>query len=106
MESLRLTTQTTRGHTRVVPRGNEPQSSTEQSAQIPSTGVPQHGLCSPDQDNSQQEPPLVRRLLNAGHSCIVLSRWDKLCGIIAGKDEDLPIDGQSLDPAVVVAVAR
>lgn len=33
-------------------------------------------------------------------------RWDKLCEIIAWKDKDLPIDGQSLNPAVVVAVAR
>ena len=106
MESLRLTTQTIRGHTRIVPLGNETESSTEQTAQIPSTGVPQHRFDSPEQNKSQQEPHLGPRIPNAGHGSMALSRWDKLCGIIAGKHKDLPIDGQSLDPAAVVAVAR
>ena len=94
-----------RGPTHVISLGNQPKSSTEQAAQISSPGVPEDRLRSPEQDKSQQEPPLVRRILTAGHGSTVLSRWDKLCKIIAGKEE-LPIDGQSLDPAVVVAVAR
>ena len=106
MESLQSTMQIIRGPTHVTSVDNEPESSIEQPTPMLSTHGPQHGLCSPEQDKSQQEPALVRRILNAGHGSIVLSRWDKLRRIIAGKDEDLLIDGQSLDPAIVVAVAR
>ena len=106
MESLQSTMQIIRGPTRGIPLDNEPESSTEHATPISSAGAPQRELYTPEEHRLQPEPPLVRRVPKTAHGCIVLSRWDKLCEIIAGKDKDLPIDGQSLDPAIVVAVAR
>ena len=106
MESLQSTMQIIRGPTSVIPLDDEPESSTGQATPISSAGAPQHELCTPKEHQLQPEPPSVRRVPKNGHGCIMLSRWDKLYEIIAGKDKDLPIDGRSLDPAVVVAVAR
>ena len=102
MEPLQSTMQITRGPTHVIPLDNEPKSSTEHPTPLSSAGVPQQKLCSP-KDHLQPDGPRVPK---SGHGCIVLSRWDKLCEILAGKDKDLTIDGQSLDPAAVVAIAR
>ena len=41
-----------------------------------------------------------------GHGRLVLSRWDSFLDIITGRGQELIVDGQSLDPATVVAVAR
>lgn len=41
-----------------------------------------------------------------GHGRLVLSRWDDFLDIISGRDEDLVVDGHSLDLATIVAVAR
>ena len=42
------------------------------------------------------------------HSQLVLSRWDKLLGLISNEcgRKVVPVDGESLDIASVVAVAR
>ena len=106
MESLQSTMQIIRGSTPIIPLDDEPESSTEQPTPVSSVGVPQHELCTRKEHQLQPEAPFSQRVPKTGHGCIVLSRWDKLCEIIARKDKDLPIDGQSLDPALVVAIAR
>ena len=95
-----------RGLPGVIPLDNEAHPLTEQPISKSSMGISQHKLGSPKQDQVQPESPLVRRVRKSGHGCIVLSRWDKLFEIIDGKDKDLAIDGESLDPAIVVAIAR
>ena len=40
------------------------------------------------------------------HGRFVLKRWDKFLSVLSGRDEDSAIDGDSLDIATIVAVAR
>ena len=106
MESLRSTMHMIRGLPPAIRLDNEARPSYQLPISISPTGVSEHRLDPTKQDQVQRESSSVQSVRKSRHGCIVLSRWDKLFQIINGNDGNLTIDGESLDPAVVVAVAR
>ena len=43
---------------------------------------------------------------NLGHGRLVLARWDSLLDMLSGCGDELAVDGDSLNLAAIVAVAR
>ena len=88
----------------------------EDSISLPEGHVtPPESLHGGDSASIKQMTPLSQRGLDMrrvshsnslGHGQLVLSRWHRFLDVITGRNEDLVIDGQSLDLAAIVAVAR
>ena len=111
MEYLRSATHKFRGITTVVPLDKDDMSSTEtlireDSITLPPQIATRKGSESPQRQDYGPESRRTPKHDGNGHGRLVLKRWDKFLDIISGRETDLAIDGESLDLAVIVAVAR